>query len=248
MPWILRRESSALARRQCEIAGRADVVTLVSTVEAQILAEETGRAVRATPMAVHGPDSPTPTTGRPRELVFLGGMDYGPNLTCILDFDRLIRPSLVRHGLPDVQLHVIGHAAEAATLVSAAVVFQGYCEDLDVAMQDYRAMLVPEVSIGGIKTKIIVAALNGTVVLAHQTATEGLGLEVGRNVLVWENVQELAVLLRQMRDGTLDLEHIALEARSWARDRFSPSTLREMWRENVMLAVLRTNVAQEKWK
>lgn len=237
LPWILRREADALSRREHDIARRASVVSLVSPVEAVRLAEQSRCLVRSTPMAVHGPDQPVPTAGRPRELVFLGGMDYGPNLACILDFDRVIRPMLATRGLPRVRLHVVGYAADAPRLVSGAVVFEGYCADLNAAMQQYRAMLVPEVPVGGIKTKIIVAALNGTVVLAHRSAIHGLGAEAGRCFLIWESIEDLAGLLRRIEDGSLDLATVAQEARNWAQEHFSPSSLREMWRQNIELAL-----------
>lgn len=182
-------------------------------------------------MAVTGPAELPSLTGRSEDLVFLGGLDYGPNLKSVLQFDRLISPALATMGQTGLKLHVIGHPAGTAGQFSDAVVLDGYVDDLDAAVQSYRAMLVPEVLPGGVKTKIIVAALNGTIVLAHRTALDGMGLQDGVDVLAWETSDELAERLRQLRNGDHDLDAMARAARKWAQDRYSPDVLAQTWRQ-----------------
>jgi hypothetical protein len=233
-PVFLEREARTLARREVEIAGQADLVSLVSPTEAAELAGRTGRPVAATPMAVTGPSRLPPLQDRPHELVFLGGMDYGPNLNSVRQFDRMIRPALAARGLGEVALHVIGHAEpEHRRGLSEAVTFRGYVADLDAALRGYRAMLVPEVAPGGIKTKIVTAALNGSIVLCHHTALDGMGLAHGREVLAWSDAAELADLIAGLRTGAIAVEPMAAAAHRWATETFGEARLRDLWAGNV---------------
>lgn len=233
-PVLLRREARLLARREDEIARQADLVSLVSPTEAAELALRTGRRVAATPMAVPGPSRLPPLRDRPHELVFLGGMDYGPNLNSVRQFDRTIRPALVAIGLGEVGLHVIGHAEpEHRRGLSPAVTFRGYVGDLDAALRDYRAMLVPEVAPGGIKTKIVTAALNGALTLCHRTALDGMGLTDGREVLAWSDAAELAELIAALRQGRIAVEPMAVAAHRWATETFGEARLRQLWAANL---------------
>ena len=234
LPWVLRREAAIIEKREIEVAQKADVASLVSQSEAAFLAEIAGCQVFHTPMAVSGPSALPRQSGRSRELVFLGGLDYGPNLKSVVQFDTEIRPALLQRNVAQPTLHVIGNAgSEGEHRFSEAIALEGYVDDLDTAMQRYKAMLVPQVLPGGVKTKIVVAALNGTVVLAHRTALDGMGLQNGVHVWEWETAEELAQLLVRLREQDLNLEAMAQAAYDWAVENYSAERLRALWDQNI---------------
>jgi glycosyltransferase involved in cell wall biosynthesis len=238
LPLILRREARILARREDWVVAKADFVTLVSEAEAAELSARASWPVGATPMAVAGPDSPPGTGNRPREMVFVGGLDYGPNYTSLRDFGHRVIPVLQAQGIHDFRLDVIGLAeTKHRQGLPPDIVLRGYIDDLNLELQSYRAMLVPEVPPGGVKTKIIVAALNGTVVLAHVTALEGMGLESGRSVLAWSTPEELAGLIARLRGGEIDIAALSETARAWAQRRYGPILLRETWGQNISICL-----------
>ncbi|MFN4130659.1 MAG: glycosyltransferase [Paracoccaceae bacterium] len=237
MPWILRREAASARRREIEVARLAHVTTLVSTSEAQTLALASGRKVYSAPMAVSGPAERPVLTGRSENLVFLGGLDYGPNLKSVMQFDEQIGPFLASSGLEDIKLHVIGQSAGKEAQFSDAVVLKGYVDDMDAAVQSYRVMLVPEVLPGGIKTKIIVAALNGTLVMPHKTALDGMGLRDGKEVLSWDTSADLIHLLCKLRQGDIDVDAITRAARLWAQQNYGAEKLRDIWRDMLEAAL-----------
>lgn len=94
-------------------------------------------------------------------------------------------------------------------------------------------MLVPEVAPGGIKTKIVTAALNGAIVLCHHTALDGMGLSHGREVLAWSDAAELADLIAGLRTGAIAVEPMAAAAHRWATETFGEARLRDLWAGNV---------------
>jgi hypothetical protein len=185
-------------------------------------------------MAIAGPDNLPDTGNRPCEMVFVGGLDYGPNYASLRDFGHRVIPSLKAQGIHDFHLDVIGLAEPRHRQgLPPEIVLRGYIDDLNLELQSYQAMLVPELAPGGVKTKIIVAALNGTVVFAHVTALEGMGLEHGHSVLAWSTPGELAALIARLRRGEIDIPALAEAAHAWAKRRYAPISLRETWRQNI---------------
>lgn len=239
-PLVLRREAAILRRREIEVARQADLASLVSEAEAEILGRRAGTFVASTPMAVSGPDRRPDIAGRPREMVFLGGLDYGPNFTSVRDFEQDVLPKLLAQGIGDLRLDVIGSAdPKHRRALSDRIELRGYIDDLDREMQSYRMLLVPKVAPGGVKTKIIVAALNGTLVLAHVTALDGMGLEPGKTVLAWANADDLAALIAAVRSGAVDVDAMTASAHAWAVRRYGPAHLQSLWQSNIARCLAR---------
>ena len=239
-PLVLRREAAILRRREIEVTQQADLVSLVSEAEAESLANRSGVAVVSTPMAVPGPPDLQGVHPRPREMAFLGGLDYGPNFTSVQAFERDVLPALLAQGIEDIRLDVIGSSgAKHRIALSDRIELRGYIDNLDREMQNYRMLLVPRTAPGGVKTKIIVAALNGTLVLAHVTALDGMGLEPGKTVLAWSTADELAALIVSVRSGSVDVPALTNSARAWAVRRYGPARLRTLWQSNISLCLAR---------
>lgn len=231
---ILDKEATILERREITAARQANVTLTVSSAEATALSKASLRPVSATPFCVQGPDHIAPLKSRVRQLVFLGGMSYQPNRNAVQMFDKQILGQLRSSGIDDINLDVIGEGEESIRReFSPNVRFVGYVEDLDHELQKYKAMLVPELLQGGIKTKIVHAALNGVVVLAHDSAIEGMGLERDINVLTWHSPQELAALLRRIQGTDSTLDRIAENALRWATVTFGVKQAEAKWKAHL---------------
>lgn len=113
-----------------------------------------------------------------------------------------------------------------------------YVDALYTVLPGYRFMVVPQVTPGGIKTKIGVAARAGTVVLAHVTATEGMALTDGQDVLVWESAEDLAALIKALRAHEINASMIASNAQAWVETCFGEARLQQLWRRNLDLCLL----------
>jgi len=226
---ILRREAAILARREIAVAQQAGLTLAVSPTEAATLASASSRSIFTTPLSVKGPAGVAPFEDRRRELVFLGAFSYQPNRDAVHKFDNRILGELGSFGLEDVCLHVVGEKGIGYEF-SPNIRFEGYVEDLDDELQKYKAMLVPELLQGGIKTKVVHAALNKVVVLAHDTAITGMGLEPEVNVLTWKSSEDLAVLLKRVRSNDASLPVIAENARLWAEANFGQQRAEAKWK------------------
>lgn len=235
---FLRREAAAVATSEIAVARAADVTSLVSAAEADALCATSGVPVRCLPMAVEEPPMAATRATRGRGLVFVGPMDYAPNREAVRRYDAEVAPALRAAGLGDGTLHVIGATDEAARRgFSKAIVFLGFVEDLDATLRGFEAMLVPPVAPGGVKTKVIHAALNRLPILAHSSAVADSGMEHGREALVWSDVGELAAALAALRQGRVDREAMTANALEWARARFSPAGIRRRWADCIAAAL-----------
>jgi len=229
---VLRREASILERREMAVARQAGVTLTVSPTEAATLAAASARKILTAPLMVKGPKRIAPFEDRRRDLVFLGAFSYQPNRDAVQKFDGKIRQDLASYGLDDVDLHVVGEKGTGYEF-SPSIRFEGYVDDLDDELQKYKAMIVPELLQGGIKTKVVHAALNGVVVLAHDSAIVGMGMEPGVDVLNWKSSEDLAVLLKRVRGNDGSLREVAENARLWAEANFGQQRAETIWKTHL---------------
>ncbi|MGO4524743.1 glycosyltransferase [Microvirga sp. 2MCAF35] len=244
---VLRKESAIIARREKDIAQRADLTLTVSSAEAEILSFRSSRLISTTPILVRGPSQISPLAERPHELVFLGGLSYQPNRDAVYKFDTETLPQLSSYAAGGLSLHVIGGGENGVSYkFSPSIRFVGYVEDLDSELQKYKAMLLPELVQGGIKTKAIHAALNGVIILAHDSAIAGMRLQPNVDVLTWRSSAELAALLGLVRDDDSSLGRIAVNARQWAIANFGEQRAEAQWREYLSLVTAGPEMASSK--
>jgi glycosyltransferase involved in cell wall biosynthesis len=164
-------------------------------------------------------------------VVFVGGLDYQPNLDAVRYYRREVRPALERIGF-DVALDVVGDAAPALReeLAGEGIEFLGYVDDVMATLDRYRAFLAPLVSGTGIKTKVLEAMAAGLVVV---TTPEGI---IGLEVRHWEHCllaripDEMATHLRDVFEHPEEMEDIGERASRYVAANFSHEVLQRRWR------------------
>ena len=233
---VLRREAARLRRREVEVASAADGVSLVSAHDAATLRTRSGRGVTDLPMAVsvdvqrdwreHDPAD--------RRLAFTGALNWWPNLEAVTFWSEELHPELLRRGLTGYELHVYGDAPESARsrLDGRAVVLHGRKTqpELRTELSGYPLLLVPQREAMGLTTKIIEAALIGTVVLSTRLGASGMSVEDRREVLLFDDVDELEAQLRWVSEHPEELPAIADRARRWAAAHYSAAAVADRWR------------------
>jgi len=228
----LRREQKLLERRECEWARRADAVTLVSGAEARRLAARAGRPVAAMPMSVEIPAA-LPASGRTADsrAVFVGGLDYQPNLDALRHYVGAVRPALNRIGA-DIVLDVVGHAEAHLRdeLGTEGLNFLGYVDDVMATLARHRVFLAPLVSGTGIKTKVLEAMAAGLAVVTTPEGVIGLDVRHGEHCLVARSADEMAALLRDICERPEEADDIGARACGYVAANFSHDVLRRRWR------------------
>jgi glycosyltransferase involved in cell wall biosynthesis len=134
--------------------------------------------------ALFRPSSP-PVAREPDRLLFLGSMDYGPNVEAVLRFVHETLP-LIRAERPRARLVIVGAnpRPEVLALAGPAVEATGRVERVQPELERAAALVVPLAIGGGTRLKIVEALALATPVVSTTIGAQGLGLEHGRQLLV----------------------------------------------------------------
>jgi glycosyltransferase involved in cell wall biosynthesis len=134
--------------------------------------------------ALFTPSTP-PAPRAARRLVFLGSMDYAPNVEGVLRFARAVLPR-VQAEVPDAVLDVVGRAPtpEVRGLSGASVRILGEVPEVRSHLGGAAALVVPLRIGGGTRLKIVEALALATPTVSTTIGAEGLGLVHGEHLLL----------------------------------------------------------------
>lgn len=213
---------------QAPLAGRVNAVTVLSETDRRWFVRCTRHPlVECQP---HGVDCryyfPLDMPVDDNRIIFWGGLTFAPNLSAVLFFAEKVWP-LVLRDRPRMRWSIIGWG-EAPQLERLREVpgidLLGYVKDIRPRAAEAAASVVPMVSGGGIKNKIMEAWAMARPVVCTPMALGDLPGVHGRNVWIAGHPRELAdAVLRLASDAELRRRlgwagrRTALEACSWDR-------------------------------
>jgi glycosyltransferase involved in cell wall biosynthesis len=164
-----------------------------------------------------------PRLSASRTILFLGNYSYAPNAEAA---ERLITRlwPIVRIGTHHSRLIIAGDHPECIPSFHSSppdVDFTGFVKDLKPLYAEARIVCCPIRNGGGTRIKLIEAAGYGKPIIATPVAVEGLEFRHGRDVLVHDKDQELAVAcVRLLQDDAL-ADALATSAYQKARSLYS---------------------------
>ncbi len=125
-------------------------------------------------------------SARSRKLVFVGLMDYYPNVEAATSFTQRIWP-LLRERFPELTLWIVG-ANPAPAVVQLGnlegVTVTGTVPEVRPYYRDALAAIVPLRTGGGTRLKILEAMAAGVPVISTPLGAEGLTVTPGENILL----------------------------------------------------------------
>ncbi len=178
-----------LRRYETRIAGVFDAIAAITEPDRQQWAALAGPAVRtvAVPAGVdRARFTPQPiATPPPRSVAIIGSLNWLPNLEGIRWLLGDVWPR-VRARLPDLTLHVAGSHPPAwlTALRQPGVVVHGFVPSAADFLRQHPVLLVPLMSGGGMRIKIIEAMALGRCVLTTTVGGEGIEATAGSEWLV----------------------------------------------------------------
>jgi glycosyltransferase involved in cell wall biosynthesis len=161
---------------------------------------------------------------QPRSLFMLGSLNWLPNLEGVEWFLREVWPQAHRE-LPELTLHIAG-TAPPAHLTSRPegqdnVFIHGFVESAPDFMQAYDLMLVPLLSGGGMRIKIVEGMALGKAILSTSIGAEGIDAQDGAELLLRDGPAAWLDALRDYYHGRLPLAAIGAAAAEVAQARYS---------------------------
>ena len=201
--WLYQREASTLRRIEREIAASFDATIVATPAERALLREFAPEAMDRVVCVGNGVDSdyfspdrsydnPYGDGGTP--VVFIGAMDYWPNVDAAMHFVRSILP-LVRERIADVRFFIVGSNPSpdvSALAWGRKVVVTGRVADVRPYAAHARAIVAPLRIARGVQNKVLEGMAMGRPVVATTKALAGITAEVNRDVFRADTPGEFA--------------------------------------------------------
>lgn len=163
-------------------------------------------------------------TGAAPRFVFVGSMDYFPNIEAATSFVRLIWPS-VREQAPGAELQIVGaRPTEAVQALGGieGVTVTGTVPDVRPYYHGATASIVPLRTGGGTRLKILESMAAGVPVVSSALGAEGLGVTPEANILMAEpdDRERWVFHLLQLADNPERRQALAANALRLVRERY----------------------------
>jgi sugar transferase (PEP-CTERM/EpsH1 system associated) len=126
-------------------------------------------------------------------LLFIGNMDYLPNVDAVLYFHREVLP-LIRTSISNINFWIVGISPRplVKNLARDNVHVTGRVEDVIPYYKQASVCVVPLRAGGGTRLKILEAMALGRPVVSSTLGCEGLDVEDHKHLLIADNPQEFA--------------------------------------------------------
>jgi len=196
--------------RREEVAAwrRATACVATSAADAVVVERATGRSVAVVPNGVDLSSFPrAPLAGTdPAALVFVGAMRYRPNAEAACWFVEAVLPE-VRRVLPGATLALVGADPPdevRALAATAGVTVTGTVPDVRPWLRTAGTVVVPLLSGGGTRLKILEAFAAGRPVVSTTLGAAGLAVRDGEHLLIADTpVEFVGALTRLAADPEL---------------------------------------------
>jgi glycosyltransferase involved in cell wall biosynthesis len=236
--WLWRREAGRLRQYEGEVCGQFDRVVTVTEGDREILEElsqrEAGSGVvfSTIPICVDTEEvKAVQPLGEGMNVLHLGTMFWPPNVEGVLWFLREVWP-LVRHELPEVSISVVGKnpPAELATLAEGQnVTLTGYVPDPLPWLQQAGIFVVPLLSGGGMRVKIVEAWRWGLPIVSTSIGAEGIEYIDGENILIADSRVDFAeAIVRVLRDPEMG-RRLRVNGRQWVESHYEWRAVYSAW-------------------
>jgi glycosyltransferase involved in cell wall biosynthesis len=152
----------------------------------------------------------------PPRLVYSGSVTYAPNLEAVRWFLAEVLPR-IRSVRPDVQFWVTGSTGQVPVgdlPNSAWASFTGLLPDVKTAVGDASVAVVPLLTGGGSRLKVLEALALGTPVVSTRKGAEGLDLDDGREVLLADTPDAFAAHVLAVLDRPALAEALSAAGRA----------------------------------
>jgi polysaccharide biosynthesis protein PslH len=144
-----------------------------------------------------------PSSSGPPKIIFLGSMDWEPNIDAVLYFCRDIFPR-VRARVPSAIFQIVGRNPHTSVqrLSSGSVHVTGTVPSVAEYLRGATVVVVPLRIGGGTRLKIFEAMATGRAVVSTTIGAEGLAVENGRDLILADDAQQFAESIIRLLDDT----------------------------------------------
>ena len=233
MSWVYRREAEHLLKEERRGAQQARLSLFATLREAALFRTLAPESAARVEVLGNGVDTayfealnsrPSPYASGEMPIVFVGTMDYHPNVDAVCWFVDKILP-LLRQRWPQAHFHIVGRNPTAAVraLAGEGVTVAGAVPDVRPWLQHAAAVVAPLRVVRGIINKALEAMAMGRPVVTTAACAESLQALHGQHLLVADDEAGFAAQLERLLADRSSAEALGQAARrfvcltySWA--------------------------------
>lgn len=172
------------------------------------------------------------------DIVFLGRMDYQPNIDAVQWFsDNCL--SLLN---PNIKLLVVGGfpttTIKKLEEVHSNVVVKGFVDDPYVMLKSSLCVIAPMQTGGGLQTKILMSMAVGSIVLSSTLSIQAIGAKNREHLIVEDDAEKFAKLINDIYENRDSYQYLKNNARDFISENFSWSLIEKMMIEKINLYIL----------
>jgi glycosyltransferase involved in cell wall biosynthesis len=224
--WYYQMQADRLFAYEKEVCQTVRHVIAVSEADAVMMS----RMMQA-PRVSHVPTGVdieyfTPRENRQPEtdLVFVGSMDWAPNVDGMLMFSREMLP-LIRKKKPDCSVAIVGRDPVASIRAlgesDPLIRVLGTVPDVRPHLWNSKVSIVPLRIGGGTRLKIYESQAARVPVVSTTIGAEGLFNQPGKNIHIADAPEEFAARCVELLNSEAQRQHMAHDAWTAVKDRFS---------------------------
>jgi polysaccharide biosynthesis protein PslH len=223
--WYLRKITPRLKAYELEQINHCDLVVGISQRDIeQFQALGLRHPATVCPIGLDCRDyHPDPASfQRPLSLSFIGSLDWMPNQEGLRWFLDMVWLPLLAPNFPELTFHIAGRTAPRwlRELNLERVIFHGEVPDAADFLNQHAVMVVPLLSGGGMRAKILEGMAVGKVVLSTRLGIEGIEAEDRRECLLAEQPEEWLEALRWCYYEGENLAALGARARVFCEQHF----------------------------
>ena len=159
-------------------------------------------------------------------LFHLGAMDRMPNVEGMDWFLKEAWPNILNE-FPQFSLHLAGKESRSYNIAASHknIALDGEVSSAKKYMLSKGIMIVPLLSGGGIRIKIIEGMALGKVVITTSIGAKGIDVTHGKNILIADTGEEFVQRIREIHEKPELLENISTNARLFIEQNYANSVV-----------------------
>ena len=221
--WFFNHLSKRLYQFESKYYNLADGIAAITEEDKERLIEmKVRKPIKVIPVGTEFEKFiPSSTPPLERSLFMIGALDWLPNIEGLNWFMDNIW-SEIHQKFPDVQLHIAGKGTPQAIFnwKKENVFVHGFVDDAVDFMNAYQIMLVPLLSGGGMRVKIIEGLAAGKCIVSTSIGAEGISAENNKEIIIANSTAEWTNAISALIEQTEDIVRIEKNARQFAEEKY----------------------------
>ena len=169
------------------------------------------------------PQNTPATEETPANLVYVGKMDYRPNIDAMVWFHEAVFPHILAEK-PDVQLTIVGrepHKRISALASHPNVMVTGYVEDIRPFVSNASVYVLPLRMGGGTRLKLLQAMAMHKAIVSTTVGAEGINITSGKELLLADTASAFAGAILKLLDDPGQRDELGAQARQLVSREYS---------------------------